>query len=187
MRAADEKKCASGTRAQEEADKAARDSHHSNAIDLTEDFDLEEFDFSEDLIILDDNLSGSTSPSASRPADPQPSSHRKQPLRSQSAVTQRTPPSVNVLTKPRPPPFNNTSKPLAESPWTCSSCTLINQPLSLQCDACLTMRPPRPDAQVTGRGTAAGWTCGVCGEEGMEHHFWICRFCGAVKTESTLG
>jgi hypothetical protein len=97
MRAADEKKCASGARAQEEADKAARDSHHSNAIDLTGDFD-----FSEDLIILDDGLSGSTSPSAPRPADPQPSSHRKQPLRSQSAVTQRTPPSVNVLTKPRP-------------------------------------------------------------------------------------
>jgi hypothetical protein len=182
MRAADEKKCASGAQAQQEADKAARDSHHSNAIDLTGDFD-----FSEDLIILDDGLSGSTSPSASRPADPQPSSHRRQPLRSQSAVTQRTPPSVNVLTKPRPPPINNASKPLAEDPWTCPSCTLINQPLSLQCDACLAMRPPQPDTQVTGPAAPAGWTCGVCGEEGMEHSFWICRFCGSVKTERTFG
>jgi len=182
MRAADEKKCASGTRAQQEADKAARDSHHSNASDLTGDFD-----FSEDLIILDDGLSGSTSPSASRPTDPQPSSHRKQPLRSQSAVTQRTPPSVNVLTRPRPPPVNNASKPSAESPWICPSCTLINQPHALQCDACLAMRPPQRDAQVTGPAAPVGWTCGVCGEEGMEHNFWTCRFCGSVKTESTSG
>lgn len=182
MRAADEKKCASGTRAQQEADKAARDSHHSNAFDLTDDFN-----FSEDLIILDDDLSGSTSPSASRPADPQPSSHRKQPLRSQSAVTQRAQPSVNVLTKPRPPPVNNTSKPLAVSPWTCPTCTLINQPTAVQCDACQAMRPPQPDAQVTRPAAPAGWTCGVCSEEGMEHNLWICRFCGSVKTESTFG
>jgi hypothetical protein len=182
MRAADEKKCASGTRAQQEADKAARDSHHSNAIDLTGDFD-----FSEDLIILDDDLSGSTSSSASRPADPPPSSHRKQPLRSQSEVIQRAPPSVNVLTKPRPPPpINNASKPLAEPPWTCPSCTLINQSLALQCDACLAMRPLQPD-EVAGPAAPVGWTCGVCGEEGMEHNLWICRFCGIVKTESTFG
>ena len=181
MRAADEKKCASGALAQQEADKAARDSHHSDASELTGDFD-----FSEDLIILDDDLSGSTGPSTSRPADPQPSSHRKQPLRSQSAVTQRTPPGVNVLNKPRPPPVNNASKPLAEPSWTCPSCTLINRPLALQCEACFAMRPPKPDAQVTGPATPAGWTCGVCGEKGMDHNLWICRFCGSVKT-STFG
>jgi len=184
MRAADEKKCVSGTLAQEEADKAARDSHHSDANDLTGDFD-----FSENLIHFDDGPSGSQRPQASPPA-PQASSHRKQPLRSQSesAATQRTtPPGVNVSTKPRAPPVNNASKPPAGSTWTCSACTLINQPFALQCDACLTTRPPQTLAQVREPAAPVGWTCGVCGEQGMEHQFWTCRFCGSVKTESTFG
>lgn len=170
MRAADEKKCASGTLAQQEADKAARDSQHSNAIDLTDDFD-----FGGDLIVLDDGPSGS--------------SHRNRPLRSQSAVIQHTPPEVNASTRPRPPPVNNASKPSARSPWTCSTCTLINQPLALQCEACLAVRPSQTRAQVTrpAEPEPAGWTCGVCGVGGMEHNFWTCRFCGSVKTESTFG
>ena len=182
MRVADEKKCVSGTLAQEEADKAARDSHHSDATDLTSDFD-----FSDDLIILDDGPSGSMRPQASRP---QPPSHRNPPLRSQSesTATQRTtPPGVNVLTKPRPPPVNNASKPSAGSTWTCSACTLINQSSALQCDACLATRPLQTRSQVTELAAPAGWTCGVCGEQGMEHQFWTCRFCGSVKTESTFG
>jgi hypothetical protein len=181
MRAADEKKCASGTLAQEEADKAARDSHHSNAIDLTDDFY-----FGDDLIILDDGPSGSLRSHASGPADPEPSSHRNRPLRSQSAVIQHNPPDINVLTRPRvprPPPVNNASKPSAGSPWTCSTCTLINQPHALKCDACLAVRPSQGRAQVTAPAEPAGWTCGVCGEKGMEHIFWTCRFCGSVKTE----
>lgn len=170
MRAADEKKCASGTLAQQEADKAARDSQHSNAIDLTDDFD-----FGDDPIVLDDGPSGS--------------SHRNRPLRSQSAVIQHTPPEVNASTRPRPPPVNNASKPSARSPWTCSTCTLINQPLALQCEACLAVRPSQTRAQVTrpAEPEPAGWTCGVCGVGGMEHNFWTCRFCGSVKTESTFG
>jgi len=42
MQAADEKRFASGTLAQE-AEKAARDGHHSDAIDLTGDFDYWRF------------------------------------------------------------------------------------------------------------------------------------------------
>jgi len=76
MRAADEKRCASGTRAQQEAEKAGRTSHHSDAIDLTGDFDVGDFDFGDDLIILDDEPSGSTSPRAPNSTGPQSSSSR---------------------------------------------------------------------------------------------------------------
>jgi DNA-dependent metalloprotease WSS1 len=193
MRAADEKRCASGSVAQQEAEKAARNSHRSNAIDLGD------FDFSDDLVIFDEEPTGSKGPHTStpRPADRQPSSHRSDQQASGSrpgGATQRAPPNVNVLTKPRPPRVNNASKPSAGSPWTCPTCTLINEPLVLQCDACLGARPREPQAHSTpaaapapAPGATAGWTCGVCGEQGMEHTFWTCRFCGSVKTESIHG
>jgi DNA-dependent metalloprotease WSS1 len=162
MRAADEKKCASGTWAEQEAEKAARDSHHNNAIDLTNDMDFEVFHFGDEIVIVDEGPS-------SRPGTSQP------------------PPDVNLSTKPQPPPINNLSKPSAASSWTCPTCTLINEPLAQQCDACLTARPPHVLAQAPASTAPAGWTCGVCGEQGMEHNLWTCRFCGSVKTQSIFG
>jgi len=93
MQAADEMRCAPRTLAQQEAEKAARDSHHSDVIDLTGDFDIGEFDFGDDLIILDDEPSGSTGPRASNSTGPQPSGSRP-------GANQYGPPGVNVLTKP---------------------------------------------------------------------------------------
>lgn len=160
MRAADEKKCASGTLAQQEAERAARDSHHNDAIDLT---GIDDFTFDDFVAIVSDG------PHASRPTDPQTS---------RNDLTRRAP-DINASTRPRPPQVNNTSRPATGSSWTCPACTLINGPLALQCDACLATRPSRAQ-------NPAGWTCGVCGEEGMEHDFWTCRFCGSVKSESTF-
>jgi len=177
MRAADEKRCVSRTLAQQEAGKAGRDSHHSDAIDLTSDVDIGDFDIGDDLIILDDEPSGSTGPRASNSTGSKPSDSRP-------GVNQHRPPGVNVLTKPRPPPIKKATRPTAgsESPWTCLTCTLINQPVAQQCDACLAPRPSQTQPVLT-----AGWTCSVCGEQGVEHIFWTCRFCGSVKIESTFG
>ncbi|KAI0660666.1 WLM domain-containing protein [Cubamyces menziesii] len=52
-------------------------------------------------------------------------------------------------------------------------------------------RPPKPAS--TRQHTAAvpeektvedGWTCHVCGEQGMPHDLWTCSFCGTVKASS---
>ncbi|KAH9065258.1 WLM domain-containing protein [Lactarius vividus] len=162
MRAADEKKCASGTLAQQEAEKAARDSHHNNAIDLTGDFDIDDLNFSDDDIAI--------------VSEDGPSTHRTDPASSRPVTTHGAP-DIKVSTKPQPPPVNNASRPVTGSSWTCPTCTLINDLHVLQCDACLATRPYQ----------VPGWTCRVCGEEGMAHNLWTCRFCGSVKAESTLG
>lgn len=177
MRAADEKKCASGTLAQQESDRAARDSHHNDAIDLTGDdnFNIDDYNFSNDIEIVSDG------PHASRATDPSQAS-RDLPSSSGPMTAQR-PPDIKGSTKPRPPPVNNASRPATESSWTCPTCTLINRPYALQCDACHGKRPYQ--AQAPSPAASAGWNCGVCGEEGMEHSFWTCRFCGSVKPEST--
>ena len=176
MRAADEKKCASGTLAQQEAERAARDSHHNDAIDLTgsDNFGIDDYDFSDDIEIVSDG------PHASRPTNPS-QAHRDLPSGSGPRTAQR-PPDINGSTKPGPPPINNATRPATLSTWTCPTCTLINRPYALQCDACSGKRP-----QASTPAANAGWSCGVCGEEGMEHTFWTCRFCGSVKPESSLG
>ena len=174
MRAADEKKCASGTLAHQEAERAARDSHHNDAIDLTgnDNFDIDNYDFSDDIEIVSDSRH------ASRPTNPfQP--HRDLPSGSGPRTAQR-PPDLNGSTKPGPPPVNNATRPDTWSTWTCPTCTLVNRPYALQCEACSGKRPQAPISAAN-----AGWTCGVCGEEGMEHSFWSCRFCGSVKPESS--
>ena len=93
-------------------------------------------------------------------------------------------PGSSLKLKPAPDRKDSVSsqRPRARSPparsnseWACQTCTLLNKPFALQCDACMTKRP---------QNVSEGWTCLTCGEAGMEHQFWSCRFCGAIKSES---
>lgn len=73
---------------------------------------------------------------------------------------------------------NSTTGTSTNKEWTCPLCTLINDDVMLQCGACLAERP---------NDMLFGWTCLMCGECGIPHQFWSCRFCGTIKSESTVG
>ncbi|KAJ6520355.1 WLM domain-containing protein [Mycena sanguinolenta] len=156
-RARDEKACGSGDIAHQEADKAAKESETHDAIDLTLDSDEDD----SDVIIV----------GPSKVAIPQSKKAAA------STAARPTPVAVKVESKsvrPRPaatPPPAKKSR----SEWTCRTCTLINSAMALQCDACLTVRPP--DDLI-------GWACYACGETGMPKDFWTCRACGTVKLTS---
>ncbi|KAJ6541860.1 WLM domain-containing protein [Mycena capillaripes] len=154
-RARDEKACGSGELAQQEADKAAKESVQHDAIDLTLDSD----DDDSDVIIVD---ALPTVPGPSKLAIPQSK---------QTAVSTAARPVIKA------PAGTVKAKTLRDprSEWTCRTCTLINSAMALQCDACLAERPP--DESI-------GWACLACGKTGMPHDFWTCSVCGTVKTTS---
>ncbi|KAI0313787.1 WLM domain-containing protein [Amylostereum chailletii] len=164
MRAADEKACASGDLARQEAERAFKESIQSAGFDRSA-----QDDDDDDIIILD-----SPPPTAGS---------------SRNGSTSRTernrPPPIPSSTKPKPPPVDRSSRP---AQWTCTTCTLINEPHAAACEACLALRaktkpnPPPPPVPLP-----SGWDCAVCGEKGMEHQFWTCTFCGSVKASSALG
>lgn len=151
--------CASGVDAQREAEKAAKESIQSNAIDLTLDSDEE---------IQTIKGSGTTGAGPSRPT----TSSRSEPTaqiksNSKSADSpRRSTPNFQTTNGIRPDPM--------ALPWTCETCTLINQPLALTCEACLSPPPQDP---------TGGWVCLDCGTE-MQHELWMCRTCGGIKAES---
>ncbi|KZP28830.1 WLM-domain-containing protein [Athelia psychrophila] len=164
----------------------------NTVIDLTSDGEASHSD--SDVIILDqpNAVAGpsritiprpKTAPRAralapSRSSKGKQSRVSKEPKRPSSATLHR----ANSVPYPKPTPKTAASSPrppsLPNAEWACTTCTLLNGPLALQCAACLATRPPDP---------AAGWVCLACGEAGMEHAFWTCRRCGGVKTESVLG
>jgi ribosomal protein L37E len=85
----------------------------------------------------------------------------------------------------------STSTPNRTGAWTCPTCTLLNEPLHLQCMACESVRPPTSDSLTGTTGSsvriqvAEGWICLRCGEEGIDHQFWSCRSCGWIKVDSS--
>lgn len=154
LRARDEKACGLGTHAEQEAEKAAKE---SVVIDLTGDNYEEDSD--PEVIIVED--SRDQKPGLSKkpvPAQTRPS----------SANLARTGGSSSIA-KHR---SADSQASASSDQWSCAVCTLLNAPMVLQCDACLTTRPGN------------GWTCLVCGQGGIAHDFWMCSSCGQVKTHS---
>ncbi|KAA1469628.1 WLM-domain-containing protein [Dentipellis sp. KUC8613] len=164
-RANDEKACGSGDAAEKEAKKAAEDSIQDDVIDLTGDSD-------DDVILVD---------GPARVAGPSKVAVRQSKAAAASAVLPAKKLPSTAKRPPTRPPSQTHPAPESssgDSAWSCTACTLINDAAAFKCEACLTPRPTE---------TAAGWTCTVCGERGINHQFWTCTFCGSVKTESTLG
>jgi hypothetical protein len=71
-----------------------------------------------------------------------------------------------------------TAPPRTYGEWSCPICTLINNPLSLQCNACGSSKLVDP---------ALGWTCLGCGEPGNQVEWWTCKECGRMKSEAAGG
>ncbi|THH20610.1 hypothetical protein EW146_g814 [Bondarzewia mesenterica] len=174
-RARDAKACGSGALAEQEAQKASKESVKHDAIDLTEDSD------SDDVIFVDDFT---PIPGSSQVAIPQSEKVASAPALAQSRNSQTSSPRARSSPTAQRPATFRSMPPARTSPtekiWSCSVCTLINEPLAFQCEACMT---PRAQPQEP----SLGWMCGVCGEQGIDHQFWTCNFCGSVKTESVVG
>ncbi|KAG0707589.1 WLM domain-containing protein [Suillus ampliporus] len=187
----DEIECGSGMLAQREAERAAKESIE----DLIDDSPLEPWScpactLHNEPIVLQCAACFTVRPCNSPKAASQ--SHVAGPSRIQGnasgstsdargqsrATADKQPNNTKVPSHPTPHPRKPAKTSADGGQWTCAVCTLVNDQQANQCTLCLTGRP---------QDLSMGWTCTTCGEPDMPHQFWSCRFCGAIKTESTYG
>lgn len=118
------------------------------------------------------NADREISKSASRPVG-----ERKTIITNPTNPKARSPPPVITNAQPRhavAPP----SQASLNGDWQCNTCTLVNPPHILQCDACATPRP----VQAKPRGQQInGWMCEFCGSGPREMTYWSCGECGWVR------
>ncbi|KAF8079090.1 WLM domain-containing protein [Lyophyllum atratum] len=166
-RTRDEKACASGALANQEAEKAAKESVEDHIIDLTvDDSDSEEVLMVEPKMPLAGPSKAAAIPLTKR--IPAPTSTKLSSISHAAPITGASGSSTRNKVPPK-------TSPRASTQWPCSICTLLNDSVALQCDACFTVRPPD---------LSLGWACLACGEVGIPHERWMCQFCGTVKTSS---
>ncbi|KAI0035178.1 WLM domain-containing protein [Vararia minispora EC-137] len=156
MRAEDAKRCATGDKAREE-EEVERAMQDSIR---TAGFGLPDED---EVTVLD-------GPYRREPPSLPPDSSRPWPV---SRSTRSSPPPINIASRP---------SQTDSSAWTCTTCTLINQGALHSCEALQTIPTPHSRSFA---GDSPTWDCAVCGETGMEHEFWSCRWCGSVKVDSS--
>ncbi|KAG2155682.1 WLM domain-containing protein [Suillus clintonianus] len=193
----DEIECGSGTLAQREAERAAKESIE-DIIDLTDNSPLEPWScplctLHNEPIVLQCAACFTVRPfnsprTASQPRviagpsrthDNTSTSGSTSDARGQSRVLAvKQPSNFKASSDPTPHPRKPAETSADDGQWSCAVCTLVNDKQTNKCTLCLTGRP-----QVS----PMGWTCIMCGEADMPHQFWSCRFCGAIKTESTYG
>ncbi|EPQ60315.1 WLM-domain-containing protein [Gloeophyllum trabeum ATCC 11539] len=164
-RARDEKACGSGVLAQWEAQKAAKESVESEAIDLTGDAS----DGDSDVIILDQPPSEPLS--AKVVVQQSKGKALATSMKSDSKHSKRTPNAQQSAV-----PSGSGAVPIVDGVWSCPACTYFNAAAAFRCAMCDTSRPQF--------GSSEGWTCRICGEMGMHQEFWTCRFCGTMKPSS---
>ncbi|KAG1774007.1 WLM domain-containing protein [Suillus placidus] len=155
----DEIECGLGTLAQREAERAAKESIE-DIIDLTDDSPLEP---------CQPRVVAGPSRPQGRTSGPISDAQKKSRV-----IGVKQPSNAKDPTPPRKPAKNSADS----GQWACAVCTLVNDQQAHQCTLCLTGRS---------RDSSMGWTCITCGEADIPHQFWSCRFCGAIKTESTYG
>jgi DNA-dependent metalloprotease WSS1 len=123
---------------------------------------------SPDLIILSDE------------EDRNPAAKRQRTTIRQPSTSVSAPPTVSSTSTSSRQPHAESETISEIGVWSCSTCTYLNAPLSLQCEICLAQK----SVSMGDEGHEKGWACLFCGEKGMDDIFWTCRSCGWVKTKS---
>lgn len=172
---------------QDEVRKAQEESVGVDAIDLTGDSDDDEVQVEDNQpkvklepVALDVRVPASPVQSS------QPQSLRAQQspqkVKGASSTVRKTSTSAPYPLPRQPPPApkpSRTEEPLLTLPsgeWSCPTCTLLNQPRSLACEACAAPKP-RP----TQNKKANSWWCEFCGAGPRDMEFWSCLDCGWVR------
>lgn len=171
---------------QDEVRKAQEESVGVDAIDLTGDSD-------DEVQVVDVQLKVKLEPKAldatetTSPSQPiQPPNLRAQQLPQKAKAAGSTVRKTHT-SAPYPPPRQPAPAPKSPRPeeplltlpsgeWSCPTCTLLNGPRSLACEACTTPKP-RPTQSKKGN----SWWCEFCGAGPRDMEFWSCLECGWVR------